>query len=497
MNAQCAKSWFYAITAGSMRRSFATATAVLFVSNVAALSLYQVGNSFTLDTLQGGTEAMLEQRLGVDVSIGYHARGNSTLDRMWNDPTASGTVITEQYGYHDEALPNNSWDYLTLQTFPSIEFPTLSTEVARIQDFVGAADVGSGGTTEVIVYGPWAGRADSAWNLWESDVLDSPDQLSIYAEDYHDLLYDSVAELFPGRTRLASAGKVIWEMRQRIDAGDAPLSFTGELYRDTIHMSRDVGRFVASTVIQTSILGRSQVGQNVTRDVGNWDSDRLTTEVANWIQLVTWEVMLADPRSRVAAPDPGDYDGNGTVDFGDLLVFESTYGSTERLLADGDGDGVVDLGDFFVWEAAAPIVAPEGRGDYDGNGRVDYHDIALLEQTFGSITELDADGNGDGVIDLADYNAWRDSLARLGDYNGNHLVEFSDYDVFAGTFGSSEFLLADGNLDGVVDIADYTVWRDRVLPGLQDVGPTAIPEPAALLLAAVGGLVGVGRRSVV
>lgn len=333
------------------------------LSSADALSFFQVGNSFTFDTKHEGTEPMLEARLGTDVTKGYHVRGNTTIDFMWDNPTASGTFKTS-FGDHTVALPNNDWDYLTLQTFPSLSEPTLGLEVATMQNFVDAADLGSGGTTEVIVYGPWAGRAESAWNAWDDPVVDDPDQLAVYSSAYHDLLYDKVAELYPGRTRLASAGKVIREIRDRIQAGDAPIATVEELYRDTIHMSGGVGRFIGSTVIQTSILGRSQVGQPVPRDVSPWTEANFSDDVAEWIQLTTWEVMLDDGRSHVIQPEAGDYDGNGQVDFADLTVFDTHFGSTERLLADGNGNGIVDVGDYTVWRDNLPaelaaLLAPE------------------------------------------------------------------------------------------------------------------------------------------
>lgn len=469
----------------TVRQCLAAGAAVLgllVVSDGAALSLFQVGNSFTFDTKPEGTQAMLEAALGEPVTLAYHIRGNTTLDFMWHNPTASDTFFTPGFGDHTEALPNNHWDFLTLQTFPFSENATLGVELARIQDFVAAADIGSGGQTQVIVYGPWAGRSDGAWGSWDDSVADDPDQPAVYSAAYHDLLYDKVAALYPGRTQLASAGKVIREMRQRIDAGDAPIPSTSRLYRDFIHMSGDIGRFVASTVIQTSILGHSQVGQPVPRDVSPWTAANLPDDVAEWVQLTTWEVMLADPRSQVSQPAPGDYDGNGRVDTADLFLFESTLGSTERLLADGDGDGVVDIGDFYVWREAVPDEPVDGVGDYDGNGRVDANDMRLLIDTFGSTAALEADGSSNGVVDAADYTLWRDRLPRTGDYNGNGMVDYSDYDVFRGTFGSTEWLMADGNVDGVVDAADYTVWRDTVLAGLAESATLAVPEPSSALL---------------
>jgi hypothetical protein len=64
---------------------------------------------------------------------------------------------------------------------------------------------------------------------------------------------------------------------------------------------------------------------------------------------------------------PGDYDGNGTVDAVDYLVWKAAYG-TDDPAADGNLDGVVDAADYTVWRnhlasslgsAGATSIVPE------------------------------------------------------------------------------------------------------------------------------------------
>jgi len=298
---------------------------------------------------------MLEAVLGEPVDLGYHVRGNQTLDSLWNNPAASDTFVTD-FGDHTIALPNNHWDFLTLQSFPSVvrdPEPTLGEELARIQDFVAAADLGSQGSTEIIVYGPWAGREESRWSAWDEPAEDTLETVVEYSAAYHDLLYDRVAEHYPGRVRLASAGKVVREIRDRILAGDAPIAETNDLYRDQIHLSDTIGRFIGSTVIQTSVLGHSVVGQPVPAEgVLGWSPELIPADIAHWIQLTTWEVLLSDERSGALAPEPGDFDGNRVIDLADFELWRSVYGSAERLLADANGDGVVDAADYVVWRNA-------------------------------------------------------------------------------------------------------------------------------------------------
>jgi hypothetical protein len=95
-----------------------------------------------------------------------------------------------------------------------------------------------------------------------------------------------------------------------------------------------------------------------------------------------------------------------------------------------------------------------------------------------------------------------------GDYSGDGRVDFTDYNLFwRPTFGSTTSLLADGNLNGIVDAADYVVWRNNL--GLSIAGPpfgggagsllpnaVSVPEPATagILLIFAGIVLGCAKK---
>jgi hypothetical protein len=77
------------------------------------------------------------------------------------------------------------------------------------------------------------------------------------------------------------------------------------------------------------------------------------------------------------------------------------------------------------------------------------------------------DYNEDGVVDAADYTVWRNTLGQEVDPDGSG---------------------ADGNASGEIDAGDYLFWKERygdvVMPGTG--GLAIVPEPASLSLVVVG-----------
>lgn len=89
----------------------------------------------------------------------------------------------------------------------------------------------------------------------------------------------------------------------------------------------------------------------------------------------------------------------------------------------------------------------------------------------------------------------------LGDYNKNGVVDAGDYNVWRHTMGQSVAIGAgaDGDFDGRITQADFNVWRlhfgQTGFSGAEAslAAGAGVPEPAAVLLAAMGILVLAGR----
>ncbi|MDP6636759.1 MAG: PEP-CTERM sorting domain-containing protein [Phycisphaerae bacterium] len=186
----------------------------------------------------------------------------------------------------------------------------------------------------------------------------------------------------------------------------------------------------------------------------------------------------ADLTEDAAGPDAlGRY---GTL--GSALVVSLVPGDFDL---DGDCDADdIDAISVQLRESSpgVPIIDPAIRSllfDVDHDGDVDADDrleviLSLVEVTGGNGTKL-GDPNLSGTVDAGDYTTWADNFGpgtgwATGDFNGN----------------------------GETEAGDYTSWADNFGQGPNDApapsSPVPTPEPATMMLLAVGGLATLVRR---
>ena len=104
-------------------------------------------------------------------------------------------------------------------------------------------------------------------------------------------------------------------------------------------------------------------------DDGQGDYDLLNVPVGNWLGWPGTERWVGSSFGVWAAPDQGDFNGDGVVNSGDLTAWENGFGR-DRLAVFGDGDadldGDVDLNDLLIWQrhatggaSSSAVAAPE------------------------------------------------------------------------------------------------------------------------------------------
>jgi glucose/arabinose dehydrogenase len=135
-----------------------------------------------------------------------------------------------------------------------------------------------------------------------------------------------------------------------------------------------------------------------------------------------------------------------------------------------------------------------------------YGTIERLDETLPEIggplqNPVSMGSDSDGNLYIVDINGkiFRFNTDALlpGDYDANGVVDDDDYEVFAATYGSTTDLAADGNGSGAVRAADYTIWRDNLGASVTNTeSPSAVPEPVAIIAAALGCLIATVRGRV-
>lgn len=81
-----------------------------------------------------------------------------------------------------------------------------------------------------------------------------------------------------------------------------------------------------------------------------------------------------------------------------------------------------------------------------------------------------------------------------GDYNGDGVVDAADYTVWRDAYGSTTQLAADGDGDGEIGQGDYTLWAQQYA-SLPTTDGAPVPETATALLALAGLLAAPPRRA--
>lgn len=156
---------------------------------------------------------------------------------------------------------------------------------------------------------------------------------------------------------------------------------------------------------------------------------------------------------------------------------------------------------------ASTMVVSVVAGDFEPDDDSDDIDIDLIGAAIvAGSNNLLYDVTGDGVVDTADRNLVILSFVErtggngtmFGDINRDGHVDAGDYTLWADNFGPGTGW-ASGDLNGnaETEAGDYTLWADNFGTGPNDapgLSPVAVPEPATMMLLAVGGFAAVVRR---
>ncbi|MEQ8847495.1 hypothetical protein [Botrimarina sp.] len=236
-----------------------------------------------------------------------------------------------------------------------------------------------------------------------------------------------------------------------------------------------------------------------------FDSSTLGNYFENGVDLgqmqvsPNWQYFPLDPALDLATtvlPNGSSGNEDGLANLADIgtgwHTFEAVIGDdfvelTLDLFRDGinnvTGAAGVDASVLVEVAMAANFDAPP----------FDFDPAPMNSFRFGSPSGVTSDTGVAHFDNL--YLALEEAAAELlGDYNGNGVVDAADYTVYRDTLGDSVAAGegADGNNNGVIDPGDYDVWANNF--GEAGSSAVATPEPTAALLVSLAGLAALGRR---
>ncbi|MEQ8211987.1 MAG: hypothetical protein RH917_19470 [Lacipirellulaceae bacterium] len=273
---------------------------VAIVSVSAATSSYHIGNSLTWDSQPKALESFAAAR-GKEHEAGYHIRTSSSLAMIEEHHDAISRRVTNsaEHGRYREALPSHKWDAVTIQPFAS-GGSTFADDLDVIHSMIDLTQSNpANDQTQFYIYGGWRNR-NGYRSIWERESSTVETTRTVQSRDYYEDVVRRVREETDAEVYLIPVGEVISRLDYEIEAGAIPgFDSFRDLYRDNIHMSYSVGRFLASLTTFAVTQNESPYGMEVPEDFFG-GSKILSAEQQIALQEVVAEVINANDYTGTA-----------------------------------------------------------------------------------------------------------------------------------------------------------------------------------------------------
>lgn len=182
--------------------------------------------------------------------------------------------------------------------------------------------------------------------------------------------------------------------------------------------------------------------------------------------LVLWGYLLTAPHNNEAKSFTLEFFTDRGTTFNESIQIEH--------LRTGGEQETIDFGQFFSANAVRMTITDNhfGTPGSSGGGRVGLGEVKFLAAL--DLGPYDQRGEGfaravGSQIDIGAYESQGIPSFSPGDYNRDGLVNAADYTVWRDALGQTVTpgVGADGDGSGTIDAADYAIWRNHLGNGLQ------------------------------
>jgi hypothetical protein len=338
---------------------------LLVALNLSMVTSYHIGNSLMEDGLGGfdgknpqvGVYRLetMARTYGYDYSLGTHLDYSQPMHAIWSNPNGVGSEGVNQsrqpYGYWDNALANYHWDHVLFEPYYSGQ-STVGSDKESIGNFINYTRQNPANLNTIFyAYQVWpqqawinsAGSYTNYWNSYDlSQISDSTLTRPMRAQ--YDYLMDWAQSTYAPQgilVRTIPNGEVWNQVSLAIEAGEISELTVPDLYRDGLHGSYSIGRYLATVTNFATMFQTDPRGMVTATLFGTTYPQSLYDK----LNKIVWQVVSSDPYTGIA-----DFNDDGYVSQADLALWQSSYGLSAA--GDADGDGDTDGQDFLVWQRA-------------------------------------------------------------------------------------------------------------------------------------------------
>ncbi len=203
-----------------------------------------------------------------------------------------------------------------------------------------------------------------------------------------------------------------------------------------------------------------------------------------------WTTLGIDPNriaiggtsaGAIIAQSLAHYDGGVQRNIATVYAQASSMFNTEGLIDAGDPSIFMLHGEL---DTLVPLVWPQAIATQATTVGLE-HDLSIVPGQSHSFNALNVDIDGVNAFHLStiwlrDKLAFRETIPGDGNFDG--IVDAADYTIWADQFGHfGPGVSGDYNDDGVVNAPDYTVWANNMGSG-SNAAVSVVPEPSSLVI---------------